>query len=271
MSTQSENYQPQTENPDKKMSWIQLIQSYLIVIIINLILILILGYFISPWSKVDTITVEGNQDVYDQLIIDTSSITIGDSVYKTKKRFSQIEADLVQELTQISDSQLTIEGMNTIAIQVEEFETVAYIAKDGSYMRVLENGSVLDELYTISLGNQLILSKFEEGETLTSMIEELKKVKRPILNLISEIELVESRTNPLFIKIYMNNGNRVLAKIPDFSEKIPYYPQMVQAVEGKKGVFDMEAGIYFVPFNDYSDPELGVDESEAQNLDEITN
>lgn len=268
------NTQPQHNQKNEseaRMSWIQLIQSYLVIFIINITSILILAYLISPWSKVDAVIVTGNQEVYDQLIVETSSVALGDSVLQTKKKFPQIEEKIVQELTQISDAQLNMEGVNKISIQVDEFETVAYIAKDGSYLRVLENGDVLDELYTISLGNQLILSKFEKGTTLTSMIEELKKIDKPILNLISEIELVESRTNPLFIKVYMNNGNRILAKIPDFSEKITYYPQMVQAVEGKKGVFDMEAGIYFVPFKDFSDPDLGVDESDGQNLDELTN
>lgn len=269
--------QPQPQQKEKseaktnKMSWIKLIQSYLVVFIIHVTSILILAYLISPWSKVDAVIVTGNQAVYDQLIVETSTIELGDFVLQTKQNFPQIEEKIVQELTQIADAHVNMEGINKISIQVDEFETVAYIAKDGSYLRVLENGDVLDELYTISLGNQLILSKFEEGKTLTSMIEELKKVDKPILNLISEIELVEARTNPLFIRVYMNNGNRVLAKIPDFSDKIIYYPQMVQAVEGKKGIFDMEAGIYFIPFKDFADPDLGVDESEGQNLDELTN
>lgn len=271
MNTQSTNNKKDAKNKkDERMNWVQLIQSYLFIFIFHLIFILIGGYFISPWSKVDTITVEGNQDVYDQLIIDKSSIRIGDSVLKSKQRFDQSEADIVKGLTQISKVQLKFEEINKVLIQVEEFSTVAYIAKEGAYLRVLEDGSVLDDLYTISLGNQLILSKFEEGDILDTMIRELKEIDQSILNLISEIELVENRTNPLFIRVYMNNGNRVLAKIPDFSQKILYYPQMVQAVEGEKGVFDMEVGIYFTPFKDSEDPEAGVNENEEQNLGNLT-
>ena len=257
--------------PDEKMNFIQLIQSYLIIIIFHLIFILIVGYFLSPWSKVDTIIIEGNQNVYDQSIIDQTSIEIGDSVYKSKKNFDQIQSNIVNELDQISDAQLKIKEINKVMIQIEEFDTVAYIAKDGSYLRVLENGRVLDELYTISLGNQLILSKFKEGKVLNAMIQELKEIDKSILNLISEIELIKNRDNPLLIRVYMNNGNRVLAKIPEFSEKIPYYPQMVQAVEGKKGVFDMEAGIYFVPFIDRENPKAGLSENEGQELEGLTN
>lgn len=247
----------------------KLILRYILVVVIHLFFILIFGYFISPLSKVDTISVQGNQDVYVQEIIDESGIIRGESLLQAKQRFTEIEKHILTQLPQISNAELVIDGMNKVIIQVDEFRTVAYIADDGSYLRVLENGRVLDNLYTISIGNQLVLSKFKEGDALNLMIEELKKVDDPILNLISEVELTKTEKNPLFIQVYMNNGNRILSNIPEFAEKMPYYPKMVQAVEGKKGVFDMEAGIYFTPFLDGENEESGIDESAAQEIGEF--
>lgn len=247
----------------------KLILRYIFIVAIQLVFILFFGYLISPFSKVDTVLVEGNQDVYVQEIIDESGITIGESVLKIKPEFAEIEENIRAELPQVSSAKLTIEEMNKIVIHVDEFKTVAYIAEEGSYLRVLENGRVLDNLYTISIGNQLVLSKFKEGDALNLMIEELKKVENPILNLISEIELSKTENNPLFIEIYMNNGNRILSNIPDFSKKIPYYPKMVQAVEGRKGIFDMEAGIYFTPFIDGETEESGINVSAGQELEDI--
>lgn len=260
-----------TNRKNKKEKWNKRILPFFLIFIFHLFFLIILAYFISPLSKVEMITVKGNQDVYDQLIIDESSIEIGDLVYKSKEKFLDDEKKIVSNLTQISKSKLTLEELNQIVIEVEEFNTVAYIAKDESYRRVLENGQVLDEPYSISLGNQLILSEFEEGEPLNRMIDQLKKIEKPILNLISEIQLVKKRSNPLFIEVYMNNGNRILSKIPDFSEKIPYYPQMVEAVEGEKGVFDMEAGIYFVPFKDNKNKDAGVNEEKKEEIEDIIN
>lgn len=267
MRSQSENQL----NENEKMTWRQLTPAFLVIALFHLIFIAIVAYFISPWSKVDTITVEGNHDVYDQLIINQSTIKTGDSIHKTKQNFQANEKKIIDHFVQISDAKLEIREINKIIIQVEEFDTVAYISKDEGYQRVLENGRVLDELYSISLGNQLILSKFEEGEALDFMIDELQGIEKSILNLISEIELAENRTNPLYIRAYMNNGNRVLAKIPEFAEKIHYYPQMVQAVEGAKGVFDMEAGIYFTPFKNSEEPDLGISEGEGHSLEDISN
>lgn len=254
---------------DQIMPLNKLILRYVFVVGIQLFFILVFGYLISPLSKVDTISVEGNQDVYVQEIIDESGIERGESLLTAKKRFIEAEKNILAELPQISNAELMINEMNKIIIQVDEFKTVAYIAEDESYVRVLENGRVLENLYTTSIGNQLVLSKFKEGEALNLMIEELKKVDDPILNLISEIELTKSEKNPMFIQIYMNNGNRILSNIPEFSEKIPYYPKMVQAVEGEKGVFDMEAGIYFTPFIDGESEDSGINVSAGQELDDF--
>lgn len=257
------------EDDEQGMALNQLLLRYILIIIIHLFFVLFWGYLISPLSKVDTISVEGNQDVYVQDIIDESGIVTGDSLFKTKQSFAEIEKNIFAQLPQISSAKLSIDEMNKIIIQVDEFKTVAYIAEEESYLRVLENGRVLDNLYTISIGNQLVLSKFKEGEALNLMIEELKKVEAPILNLISEIELTKTDNNPLFIQVYMNNGSRILSNIPEFSEKIHYYPKMVQAVEGQRGVFDMEAGVYFTPFIDGESEESGIDEAAGQEINEF--
>lgn len=263
------NRQSNKHSGKNPMEFYKVMQRYIPIVIINIVIIVIMGYFISPLSKVGTVSVEGNQAVYDQQIIDESGIRGGDSLIKTVREKEATVSNVVNSLPQVSDSTIEVTGFNNILIQVKEFNTVAYIANESSYLRVLENGTVLDDAYSVSIGNQPVLTKFEEGDTLDQMIEELSKVEMPILNLISEIELVTSRTNPLFIRIYMNNGNRVLSSIPTFAEKIPYYPQMVKAVNGKKGVFDMEVGVYFTPFVDGQTEESGLDEDEREVLEEF--
>lgn len=270
--TYEESKQSSRSEEKKTMAFHKVLQRYIPIVVINLMVILILSYFISPWSKVATVSVEGNEAVYVQQIIDESGIRGGDSLINTLQERERIENDVTQELAQVSNTSVELSGINDIMIQVDEFSTVSYIAQEGSYLRVLENGTVLDDVYDVSIGNQPVLLNFEEGEALNLMIEEISELNTPILNLISEIELVENRSNPLFIRVFMNNGNRVLSSIPDFSGKITYYPQMVQAVGGEQGVFDMEAGVYFIPFANEQeiDADTEVDESQRQELEEFT-
>lgn len=255
---------------NREMEFHKVMQRYIPIVVINVLVIIVLGYFVSPLSKVGTVSVAGNEFVYDQEIINKSGIRTGDSVIETMRAQEAVTSSVVDELTQVSSSEVELDGFNDVIIHVKEYGTVAYIAKDNTYLRVLENGAVLDDVFSVSIGNQPVLTKFEESETLNKMIEELSKVDTPILNLISEIELVESRSNPLFIRIYMNNGNRVLSSIPTFAEKIPYYPQMVKAVGDKKGVFDMEAGVYFTPFTDGVSEDSGVNQDERETLEDFS-
>lgn len=253
-----------------EMEFHKVMQRYIPIVVINVLVIIVLGYFVSPLSKVGTVSVAGNEIVYDQEIINESGIRTGDSVIKTMRGQEKVTSSVVNKLKQVSSSKVELDGFNDVIIHVKEYGTVAYIAKNNTYLRVLENGAVLDDVFNVSIGNQPVLTKFEESDTLNKMIKELSKVETPILNLISEIELVESRSNPLFIRVYMNNGNRVLSSIPTFAEKIPYYPQMVKAVEDKKGVFDMEAGVYFTPFTDGESEDSGVNEEERETLDDFS-
>ena len=257
------------EEKNSIMPFYKVLQRYIPIVIVNLLFIGIMGYFISPLSKVGAITIVGTQHVYDQTVLEESAIKNGDSVIQTAQNMEEVGKKITENIPQISETSIAISGFNEVVINVEEFGTVAYIAQEGSYLRVLENGKVLDDVYAVSLGNQPVLSNFTEGQALDLMIEELSLLEEPILNLISEIELVEHRTNPLFIQVYMNNGNRVLSSIPSFSEKIPYYPQLVAAVSGQKGVFDMEVGVYFIPFIDGEEinEETEVAESERQPVE----
>ena len=257
------------EEKNSIMPFYKVLQRYIPIVIVNLLFIGIMGYFISPLSKVGAITIVGTQHVYDQTVLEESAIKNGDSVIQTAQNMEEVGKKITENIPQISETSIAISGFNEVVINVEEFGTVAYIAQEGSYLRVLENGKVLDDVYAVSLGNQPVLSNFTEGQALDLMIKELSLLEEPILNLISEIELVEHRTNPLFIQVYMNNGNRVLSSIPSFSEKIPYYPQLVAAVSGQKGVFDMEVGVYFIPFMDGEEinEKTEVDESERQPVE----
>lgn len=257
------------QQKQNKMAFPKVMQRYALIVVLNLVIIFVMVFFISPFSKIDTVSVIGNEAVYDQEVINESHIHKGDSLIQTYRNLDRIEKELIKELPQVEKANAEITDINNVQIDINEFKTVAYIAQDGSYLRVLEDGSVLEDTYNVSIGNQPVLSKFEEGETLDSMIEELSQLDSSILALISEIELVEERENPLFIRVYMNNGNRVLSSIPEFSEKIPYYPQMVKAVDGEKGVFDMEAGVYFIPFTDEDDEDSELDEEAGQALEEF--
>src|SRR5699024_12068824 len=116
------------ENAKKRqLEFHKVMQRYIPIVIVNVLIIIVLGYFASPFSKVGSVTVEGNTFVYDQEIINTSGIRSGDSVIETMRFKDKVIANVVDELPQVSSSTVELSGFNDIIIDVKEYNTVAYI------------------------------------------------------------------------------------------------------------------------------------------------
>lgn len=239
----------------KKIFW-----KWLLIVLVFFISSLVSLYILSPYSLISELTVEGTNEVYDQHVLESSHINPGDSIWETYFNKRNIENKIEDENSQVSNSELVFTGINSFAIQIKEYETVAYLSQDNQYKKILENGTILDEVFPRPSTNQPILSHFSEGSALDLILKEYTKLDEQVRLLVSEIEYVESDRNIMLAHVYMNDGNEVLASIPSFSERLNYYPEMVKAVEERNGLFDLEAGAYFIPYET---------DEESEELDEF--
>lgn len=219
-----------------------------------------MGYFISPYGKVGDLLVEGESTVPDQLIIDASTITSKQTVLGTVISEAAIEAEIINVLPQIKNITIQWSGLNDVIIEAQDYETIAYLTQDNHYQNILENGIILNEVRKIPIGNKPLLTDFEQGPILNEFIDSFTVVDKDIKNSISEIQYMGTKTNPYKISVYMNDGNQITAIITDFANKIVYYPDILQKLEGKKGVIDMEVGVYFKPFDSKIQNEIEMDD-----------
>lgn len=262
--------------PHSKSSFIEKIKSrknvwkWLLVVTVFLVSILISLYFLSPYSLIREISVEGTVEVYDQRVLEATGLQSGDPLWGSYANKKEIEKAVVSANPQVSDASLSFAGINSFLIHINEFETVAYLSTNNQYNKILENGVILDDRTPRPSSDQPILSHFSEGRALEIILDEYVKVDNQVRMLISEIEYVESDRNAMLVHVYMNDGNEVIASIPSFSERINYYMEMARAVNGKKGVFDLEAGAYFIPYSADGDMELDEIE-EIEELDDLEN
>lgn len=216
---------------------------------------LISFYFISPYRLIDEISVSGSNDVYDQVVLESSGLTSGESIWENYLNRKAIEEKIVNENPQVAQANVSLAGIQDIIISIEEYKTVAYLSNDNAYKKILENGDILDESVPRINSNQPILNEFEEGRPLDLMIEEYEKVNEDVKSLISEIDYLHDDRNTMLVSVYMEDGNEVLVSIPSFSERLNYYHQMKAAVNDSEGLFDLEAGAYFIPFSTEESPE----------------
>lgn len=222
--------------------------------------ILIVVYFVSSLSKVDIISVSGSKEVADQEIIDVSQIKAGDDFWKIFFERKEISEKIFSELPQVKSAEINFGGLNDYTIEIEEYQTVAYLAEDNKYYNILENGKIVNESRKVSIGNPPIFKNFEESKALSTIIVQYELLNENIQNSISEIENTPSNIDDHLIKLYMNDGNEVIASIPSFAEKMVYYPDMVKKIGDQKGTFNIEVGAYFSPF-EYTEEEKETPES----------
>lgn len=232
----------------KKQRQKKLITRLIALILLFSFAILVVVYFISPLSKVDMLSVSGTKEVADQEIIDVSQIKSGDNLWKVFFERKEISKNLLSELPQVKSMKISFDGLNDYIIKIEEYQTVAYLAEENKYYNILENGKIVNESRKVSIGNPPIFKNFEENKALKAMIEQYKLLNENIQNSISEVEYTPSEIDDYLIKLYMNDGNEVVASIPSFAEKMIYYPDMVKKIGDQKGTFNIEVGAYFSPF-----------------------
>lgn len=225
--------------------------------------ILIVVYFISSLSRVDIVSVSGTKEVADQEIIDVSQIKSGDDFWRVFFERKAISKKVFSELPQVKAVEIDFSGLNDYTIKIEEYQTVAYLAEDNKYYNILENGKIVNESRKISIGNPPIFKNFEENKALRTIIIQYQLLNENIQNSISEIEYTPSDIDDHLIKLYMNDGNEVIASIPSFAEKMVYYPDMVKKIGDQKGTFNIEVGAYFSPF-EYSEEKSGEKKEEAK-------
>lgn len=215
-------------------------------------------YVMSPYSLIEEVTVEGTNEVYIQDVLDASLIRSGDSLLQGYLNKGETEERIVEENPQVKEASITLSGLQHLTIAIEEHETVAYLLRDNRYSKILENGVILDEVIPRPDSKQAILSGFSEGPELNRILDLYPKVDDQVKMMISEIEHIDATENSMLIRLFMTDGNQVTASIPTFPERMNYYPDMVEAVDGVKGTFDLEAGAFFVPF-DSEEAELELD------------
>lgn len=223
------------------------------------------GFLLSPYGHVQNIYVEGSQEVPEQAIVDSSSITSTQTVAGVLWDRDRIEEDILTVWPKVKAAEVNRRGLNDITIAVEEHETVAYLQNGKGYQSVLETGERLPEEIKMPLGNKPLLKGFEQakGSVIREVVKQLQQMDGSVLNSISEINWTKTEANPWAVTIFMNDGNQVEALLDQFGEKLGYYPAMVSQLEGEKGIIDMEVGAYFTPFSKEEDTDLGDEAAES--------
>ncbi|WP_110112919.1 FtsQ-type POTRA domain-containing protein [Bacillus sp. CGMCC 1.16541] len=223
------------------------------------ILILLIVYFQSSLSSISKINVAGNQYVSDKKIVSMSELSTKTSYWKVDKNEVKKKVESHPEVKEVVIDKTF---PNKVTIHVMEYKRVAYVVEKGKYFPINEAGKVLSGVKGEPISSDApLLIDWNNAEVIQEFVQELAKVPKSITDAISEVYHTPTDSEALHIKLFMNDGREVSAKISNFSDKIILYPSVVKELTPEqRGIIDLEERPTFIPY----EKEKGDEEGEVE-------
>lgn len=212
------------------------------------LLILVVVYFQSPLSKVDQISVSGEQLASPEKIVEASGISKQTHIWDIRSAGAEKK---IEQLPTVQTASVRTVFPNRVMIHIKEFDRKAYLQKSGGYYPILQNGTLLGKLP----GNKLpvdapVLYGFSRKTELQAVAGGLAKIPQQVIHSISDIHYISGSANDDNLVLYMNDGNRVVASAKTFEKNIQLYPEIAANLpKGAHGTIHLSVGSYFVPDN----------------------
>ncbi|WP_164984853.1 cell division protein FtsQ/DivIB [Ammoniphilus sp. CFH 90114] len=218
----------------------------------------VLIFLRSPLSKIDIITIRGNEMIQESEISEKSGIKKGDSYFSIDAEEIKLVLETIPE---IREAEVTREFPGHVFIDIKEHRHVAFMMEhNNKIVPVLENGIRLENrLWNDRVIDKPILREWEDDALLPKLCEELMKLEPLVLHAISEIEPARLE-DPQRLVLYMKDGYEVHTSVRHFAKNMSWYPSFVANLkqEGKeKGMIMLLDGKWFIPYDNLEDKGVG--------------
>ncbi len=211
-----------------------------LVILFSLILLLML-YIISPYSKVKNLEVKGNHDLTKVQVEKETKIYPGRFIWGVYLGRHQIINDAKKQNPQIKNLVIKVTGPQSLQLVVKENAFLGTAVMNNDTYAVLANGQLQR---TKTADNGIAYKRFDgHQEALATTAGQLGKLKPAIRNGISSVSYQPTKEYPDRIIIYMRDGNTVYADLNTVGNKLAYYPAIAANMKDK-GVIDLQVGAY---------------------------
>lgn len=227
----------------------------LIVILLILYLIIMIFYYVYK-MPIKNIIINGNIILNDSEIINKAGLKNYPNLFKVRPK--QIEKKL-EELDLITDAEVNKNIFGTILINIEEAK-ILFVNKTNNKV-VLSNGK---EIENTNYSGIPTLINYVPSEIYNNLIEQMSKIDREIIALISEIEYnpdvkedITINDNRFILK--MNDGNLVYIDIVNFNNlkmyKTIYSNLNTSGIIHLDNVYADADTIIFTPFDKINEGE----------------
>lgn len=158
----------------------------------------------------------------------------------------RIEQKIVDQVGLAKEATLHYDKVNNVVIDVKEYRTVGYIYRNGKYYRLGTNGVPLTVGESTVTESCPVFYNFKNEQKLKQAVVEISELSSKLQHAVSEVHYEPSKVNPNKVRLYMNDGNEVIADLTTLNKKMKYYPTIATKME-QKGTVDLEVGAFSYP------------------------
>lgn len=209
--------------------------------------LIFLIYYVSPLSKLQAISVSGNNIVSKQTVVDSTNLIIGGNICHQYWHKNDYLQDLKKAQPRVKSAEIKFDGVNRFKLIMSEYKEIAVESKNGQYYPVIENGIVLKEKVENPTKDLLILENFTDQKKIHELAQQYNQLSAELQQAISEIKYTPKNNNKNLVQLNMHDGNQVIVNISNLANQMQYYSSVAKEMV-EKGVIDMEVGIYSYPY-----------------------
>lgn len=219
---------------------------HFLTLLLFFIVIGVLIFFYSPYSKIQEISITGTELIERELVLQATRVELGDSFLKVNPK--TIEST-IKKLKAVKDAQVLFHFPNYLEIVIEEKQVVAYIYNQADIIPLLEDGTTL-----VTIGNDfpyrarpMLSSSIQEAHKF-KIATQLQRVPREVLITLSEIHIQEDGRT---VHIYAKDGFELRMMLDEMDEKLSLYREIMDELAAdhiEKGIVNMFEASWYISY-----------------------
>lgn len=211
-----------------------------------MVVLLVSLYVVSPLSKVNRVQISGNKEVSDEAVCTATGVQNGRYIWGLIDHANKVQAQAQKKNHQIKTVEIAATGLRSVRVSITENSIIGLVSVHGQQHYLLSNGSQAPVHGRVP--NYVTYANFSgHASCLRKTARQVGQLPRSIREGISELELAPTKASPERVKLYMNDGNLVIANIPTLARKMKYYPSIASSMSGN-GVINIQVGAYSYPY-----------------------
>lgn len=188
--------------------------------LLGIILLIILGYMISPLSKVMSIKVTGNSQLTNDLVVKESGIT--DHTYHFLLNNDTIK-DNLKKTGLVTKAYVTHNILGGVSIEIQEATLVAYMELDNKTYIVTEEGKliqVVEGMNYTGLKQIPKISGFTDIKAVEELASQYVAIPVTIRNAVSDIVYYPEKGYDDRVALILDDGKKLIVDIQGMKDTL---------------------------------------------------